>query len=63
MAHRVPRSTLPALILLAAGASAADLPQLGKSPTKDVVAAMTREEKVSLVVGAGTRRPGAPPER
>jgi beta-glucosidase len=60
---RSSRSTLPALILLAAGASAAELPQLGKSPTKDVVAAMTREEKVSLVVGAGMRRPGAPPER
>jgi beta-glucosidase len=44
-------------------ASAADPPQLGKSPTRDVVAAMTREEKVSLVVGAGTRRPGLPPDR
>jgi beta-glucosidase len=66
MNHRQPRFLLPALALLAAGAAAApaaDLPQLGKSPTKDVVAAMTREEKVSLVVGAGTRRPGAPPER
>jgi beta-glucosidase len=44
-------------------ASAADPPQLGKSPTPDVVAAMTREEKVSLVVGAGMRRPGLPPDR
>jgi beta-glucosidase len=58
-------STFPALLALAAGtvAPAADLPQLGKSPTKDVVAAMTREEKVSLVVGAGMRRPGAPADR
>jgi beta-glucosidase len=59
-------SLIPAVVLLAASAAlapAADLPQLGKSPTKDVVAAMTREEKVSLVVGAGTRRPGAPPDR
>lgn len=33
-------------------------PRLGKSPTKDVVAAMTREEKVGLVVGPGMRVPG-----
>ena len=39
------------------------LPQLGKSPTKDVVAAMTREEKVAIVVGAGMNRPGASPDR
>jgi beta-glucosidase len=54
----------PALALLAASAAvspAADLPQLGKSPTRDVIAAMTREEKVNLVVGMGMRRPGAPP--
>jgi beta-glucosidase len=36
----------------------AEPPQLGKSPTKDVVAAMTNEEKVSLVVGAGMSLPG-----
>jgi beta-glucosidase len=61
-----PRLALPSLTILAAcaaAAPAADVPQLGKSPTRDVVAAMTREEKVSLVVGAGTRRPGLPPER
>ncbi len=40
-----------------------DLPQLGKSPTRDVVAAMTRQEKVSLVMGTGMRRPGLPPDR
>jgi beta-glucosidase len=59
------RCAVPALAVLAAStaASAADLPQLGKSPTRDVVAAMTREEKVSLVVGAGMRRPGLPPDR
>jgi beta-glucosidase len=55
--------TLALLALGSAPAAAADPPQLGKAPTKDVVAAMTREEKVALVVGAGTRRPGAPPER
>ncbi len=36
----------------------AEPPQLGKSPTKDVVAAMTNEEKVSLVIGAGMTLPG-----
>jgi beta-glucosidase len=47
--------------VLAAGATLAsaqqELPRLGKSPTKDVVAAMTREEKVSLVMGTGMRMP------
>ena len=58
------RSTLVSLALLAAATAAAeDLPQLGKSPTKDVVAAMTREEKASLVVGAGMRRPGMSADR
>jgi beta-glucosidase len=58
------RSLIPAVAVLASSvALAADPPQLGKSPTRDVTAAMTREEKVSLVVGAGMRRPGAPPDR
>jgi beta-glucosidase len=54
------------LALVASGASAAlaaDLPQLGKSPTREVVAAMTREEKVNLVIGTGVQRPGLPPDR
>ncbi len=60
------RSVFPVLALLAASAAsapAADLPQLGKSPTREVVAAMTREEKVSLVIGMGMRRPGLPADR
>ncbi len=35
-------------------------PQLGKSPVKDVVKAMTLEEKSKLVVGMGFKMPGAP---
>lgn len=35
-------------------------PQLGKSPLKDVVAAMTTEEKVKLVVGMGFNVEGIP---
>ncbi len=50
------------LALSASPAAAADLPQLGKSPTRSVVAAMTREEKVNLVIGTGMQRPGLPPE-
>ncbi|MBN2370441.1 MAG: glycoside hydrolase family 3 C-terminal domain-containing protein [Vicinamibacteria bacterium] len=46
------------LLVCAVMASAAELPQLGKSPTADVIAAMTREEKVNLVVGMGMRAPG-----
>jgi beta-glucosidase len=37
------------------------VPQLGKDPVAKVIAAMTLEEKVNLVVGAGMRMPGAPP--
>jgi len=37
-------------------------PQLGKDPVKKVVAAMTLEEKATLVVGGGMRMPGAPRE-
>src|SRR5215831_4166909 len=33
-------------------------PQLGKSPLKEVIAAMTLEEKAKLVVGNGFRMPG-----
>jgi beta-glucosidase len=41
-------------------AAAQDLPQLGKSPTREVVKALTREEKVNLVTGTGMRMPGQP---
>ena len=51
---------LPNTLLLASAAFAApaDPPQLGKNPTKDVVAAMTTDEKLSLVVGTGMAMPG-----
>ena len=54
------------LAFMASGTSAAlaaDLPQLGTSPTREVIAAMTREEKVNLVLGTGVQRPGLPPDR
>ncbi|HZX57389.1 MAG TPA: hypothetical protein VFE54_01640, partial [Mucilaginibacter sp.] len=35
------------------------LPQLGKAPVKEVIAAMTLEEKASLVVGGGLNIPPA----
>lgn len=35
-------------------------PQLGKSPVKEVVKAMTLEEKAKLVVGMGFKMPGMP---
>ena len=41
-------------------AQPAAIPQLGKSPVKDVVKAMTLEEKSKLVVGMGFKMPGAP---
>ena len=52
------------LVLLAGPAVgmavAADAPQLGKASVKEVVAAMTKEEKVGLVVGTGMDIPGLP---
>jgi len=36
------------------------LPQLGKNPIKEVVAAMTTDEKINLVVGTGMKFPGLP---
>jgi beta-glucosidase len=38
------------------------LPQLGKDPLSNIIAAMTLEEKVNMVVGTGMRMPGAPLE-
>ena len=57
--------TLVLLCLIGLNASAqqkaqAALPQLGKSPLKDVVKAMTLEEKAKLVVGMGFKMPGMP---
>lgn len=45
--------------LLAQNKSSNKLPQLGKSSIKEVVAAMTLEEKAKLVVGMGMKMPGA----
>lgn len=64
---RFPRArALPVFALAVWSASssiAADTPQLGKSPVRDVIAAMTREEKISLVMGTGMREPKLPPDR
>jgi beta-glucosidase len=65
MFHERSPYALRALTLLAVGVPLAvggDLPQLGKSPSRDVIAAMTREEKVRLVMGTGMSFPGLPPE-
>jgi beta-glucosidase len=49
---------LTVVTTMSLGASPADPPQFGKSPIKDVIAAMTPEEKVAVVVGAGMSMPG-----
>jgi beta-glucosidase len=46
------------LVMMAAACSPPPPPQLGKNPVKDVIAAMTAEEKVNLVVGTGMDVPG-----
>jgi len=58
-------STIAAAVLLYTTSFAQDAPQLGKSSVKEVVAAMTLEEKVRLVVGMGWKMPGgaARPQR
>ncbi len=73
MGSRVMRAVAPlAAVCLVAGCLAGTaraqagagqaLPQLGKAPVKDVIAAMTREEKVSLVIGTGMRFGGLSPD-
>ena len=51
-----------ASVMFVSAQSSKSLPQLGKSPVKDVIAAMTLEEKAKLVVGNGFRMPGITPQ-
>ena len=46
---------LSCIALSTAKIKAQELPQLGKAPIKEVIAAMTLEEKVALVVGTGLK--------
>ena len=39
----------------------AQAPKAGKASVKEIVGAMTLEEKANLVVGTGMRMPGMPP--
>src|SRR3954467_9899284 len=50
------------LLLMILGTSLVSVaqPKLGKAPVKTVVAAMTTEEKVNLVIGTGLHFPGLP---
>ena len=50
-------STIVAALCMYTG-SYAQTPQLGKDPVKQVIAAMTLDEKVKLVVGMGFKMPG-----
>jgi beta-glucosidase len=49
-----------AMIHISINLPAQKLPQLGKDPVSRVVAAMTLEEKTSIVAGTGLRMPGLP---
>ena len=53
-------SILSLAFLMPFTGNAQSAPQLGKSPVKDVVAAMTLEEKAKLVVGNGFHMKGIP---
>jgi beta-glucosidase len=62
--HPLRAACLAAVLATALGsapARAADPPKLGASSIQDVIAAMTREEKVNLLTGTGMRMPGQPP--
>lgn len=48
-------------IAIAVACSAQSVPQLGKAPVKNVISAMTLEEKASIVVGMSMRLTGPPP--
>jgi beta-glucosidase len=48
----------PAAFFLVSGVLAQKVPQLGKDSVKDVIAAITLEEKTGLVVGTGMNFPG-----
>ena len=48
-------------IAIAVACSAQSVPQLGKVPVKNVISAMTLEEKASVVVGMSMRLTGPPP--
>lgn len=54
-------SALILLLVLEVNCISQTLPQLGKAPVKNVISAMTLEEKAALVVGMGMRMPGAQP--
>ena len=54
-------SVLSIAFLLSGISQISVVPKLGKDPVKKVIAAMTLEEKASLVVGTGMRMPGGPP--
>lgn len=48
------------LTLLVSYSGRAQTPQLGKNSVKEIIAAMTVEEKVNLVIGTGMNIPGIP---
>ncbi|MGD0754813.1 MAG: glycoside hydrolase family 3 N-terminal domain-containing protein [Bacteroidales bacterium] len=54
-------SVLLVSYVISASSQNGNVPKLGKDPVKKVIAAMTLEEKVSLVVGTGMRMPFGPP--
>jgi len=53
---------LPIPVVFLSAQTSKSLPQLGKSPVREVIAAMTLEEKAKLVTGNGFRMPGARPQ-
>ena len=52
---------LVALIVWASLSHAQEAPKLGEGSVKDIIAAMTVEEKVNLVMGTGMNFLGLPP--
>lgn len=63
MKHAISLISASILLMMGQTVCAKPLPQLGKDPIQSVIAAMTEEEKIQLVMGTGMQIPGLPEDK
>ena len=63
MKHALSLISASILLMMGQTVCAKPLPQLGKDPIQSVIAAMTDEEKIQLVMGTGMQIPGLPEDK
>ena len=63
MKHSISLISASVLLLMGQTVGAKPLPQLGKDSIQAVIAAMTDEEKIQLVMGTGMQVPGLPEDK